>query len=200
MSIPTKTNFTKQEVLNIENKLNKRIHWLENYVKNLCQKLKEYGDEPIAYEPCPISLDYLPNAEKFFSTISEPIWEGVVVEYPNKMCLFDSNLYKLLVCKCQKCTFEMNLYGYRKMMIVGIVSNYLREVEKVFSKEEKKKVVERMFRVLCHNQCKKFMDGNKTFKETVRNKLNEIYYKDREYLAYIYYRRIFGERIGKKNL
>ena len=190
-------DLTKKELVNLVNDLResnyKLNEELDNYVNNLCDKLVKDGSKPND------NFTVSRRENKKYIPLSgykeETIWEGVVVGYPKNVCLVDENLYKLLDCKCDKCMLEMSNLGYRKNMIIVIVKNYLRENEKLFSRKEKVEIVKGMFGILCDRRCNKFINTHSRFKKTIEKKLEELYNVDKFFMAYIYYRRIFGKRI-----
>ena len=124
------------------------------------------------------------------------IWEGErIIPISWNKCLISDFLENIVECNCHQCQNDLNKYGYNKDMIMKVVGNLLCKIRFSPDRNGKKKIVRKMFEALTEKRSILFINDYRKFRIILDKKLKELYYDESWFIAYIWYRRIFGKRL-----
>ena len=111
-------------------------------------------------------------------------------------CLYKNNTEIILECQCEACEKEIQKYGYNRKKICNVLKYLINKANEASGKQNKLVIVGNMFNdVLLSSGGLRLIENNDNFKDIVQCKLIEFYNEEDIFNAYIWYRRIFNERI-----
>jgi len=112
-----------------------------------------------------------------------------------KQCLYKKNTEIILECHCETCEKEIQNYGYKRSKLCDVLKYLLSKTVETSGRQNKLVVVGNIFNILLSNDGLRLIESNENFKNIVQSKLIEFYNEEGIFNSYIWYRRLFGERI-----
>jgi len=111
------------------------------------------------------------------------------------ICDFTDETTELVDCMCLTCQRYIRDYGYNKKGICKILSNLLRICSETKGTLNKCKVSEIIFSIFATPDGQRLLEDNRGLRDTTKEKLIYLYNEEGHFHCYLWYRRIFNERI-----
>jgi len=111
------------------------------------------------------------------------------------ICDFTDETTDMIDCMCLTCQRYIRDYGYNRKGICKILSNLLRICDKIKGTKQKCALSEIIFSKFVTSEGQKLLEDNAHLRGITKQKLIHFYNIGGHFHCYLWYRRIFNERI-----
>ena len=111
------------------------------------------------------------------------------------ICDFTDETTEMIDCMCITCQRYIRDYGYNKKGICNIICNLIRICNRTKGIQNKCKISEIIFSKFVSPDGHKLLENNRSLHDIAKHKLIYLYNVDGHFHCYLWYRRIFNERI-----